>query len=198
MASDKGVIPATDHAEKTHKDIKQQCRPDLPTDRVCAVAQEVAQLQALLDLFKKHFDLPAAAIQISHTGGAPLQIVSQKLHLALLAVDFHQSPHSTHGLGIIGAGVFVFKHHKFVAQDAFISCFGQSFDHPKAQRLLTARHPKDTIAIEHAQVDEINVGPIKNNDLARFNSGADFRGTNAVGGPCRFDQDKAREQTVQV
>ena len=90
----KGVIPATDHAEKTHQDIKQQCRPDLPTDRVCAVAQEIAQLQALLDLFKEHFDLPAAAIQISDTAGAPLEIVRQKLHLALLAVDFHQSPHS--------------------------------------------------------------------------------------------------------
>jgi hypothetical protein len=43
-----------------------------------------------------------------------------------------------------------------VAQDAFISCFGQSFDHPKAERLLTARYPKDAIFIEHAQVDEIN------------------------------------------
>src|SRR5271166_2230215 len=72
MASDKGVIPATDHAEKTRKDIKQQCRPDLPTDRVCAVAQEIAQLQALLDLSKEDFDLPAAAIQISDTAGAPL------------------------------------------------------------------------------------------------------------------------------
>jgi hypothetical protein len=38
---------------------------DLPADRVGAVAQEIAQLQALLDLFKEHFDLPAAAIQIS-------------------------------------------------------------------------------------------------------------------------------------
>jgi hypothetical protein len=30
--------------------------PDLP-DRVGAVAQEIAPLQALLDLFKEHFDL---------------------------------------------------------------------------------------------------------------------------------------------
>ena len=56
------VAPATSHAQKAHQDIEQQCRPDLPADRVCAVAQEIAQLQALLDLFKEHFDLPAAAI----------------------------------------------------------------------------------------------------------------------------------------
>src|SRR5271157_5286953 len=43
----KGVIPATDHVEKTHQDIEQQCRPDLPADRICAVAQEIAQLEAL-------------------------------------------------------------------------------------------------------------------------------------------------------
>src|ERR1700722_12633577 len=82
------MIPATDYAEKLHQYVEQQCRPDLPADRVCAVAQEIAQLQALLDLFKEHFDLPAATIQISHTGGAPLQIVSQKLQLALFAVVF--------------------------------------------------------------------------------------------------------------
>src|SRR5258705_5556024 len=98
----KGVIPATDHAEKAHQDVEQQCRPDLPADRICAVAQEIAQLQALLDLFKEHFDLPAAAIQISHTGGAPLEIVSQKLHLALLALDFHQCSYPAHRFGIIG------------------------------------------------------------------------------------------------
>ena len=73
--SGKGVIPATDHGQKTHQDVKQQRRPDLPAYRVGAVAKEIAQLQALLDLFKEHFDLPAAAIQISHTAGAPLEIV---------------------------------------------------------------------------------------------------------------------------
>src|SRR6202022_4373969 len=40
--------------------------------------------------------------------------------------------------------------------------------------------------------------PIKDNDLARFNSSADLRGANTVGSFCRFNQDKARQQTVQV
>ena len=107
------------------------------------------------------------------------------------SLNLNSEIETTDFTGVMGAGVFVFEHHKLVAQDAFISCFGQSFDHPKAERLLTAGHPKDAIAIEHAQVDEINVCAVKDNDLARFNSGADFRDADTVGGLCRFDQDKA-------
>jgi hypothetical protein len=77
----------------------------------------------------------------------------------------------------------VFEHHKLVAQDALIRSFWQSFDHLEAERLLTAGHPKDHVAIEHAQVHEINVGAVKNNDLPGLNSGAEFRGANAVGKP---------------
>jgi hypothetical protein len=57
------VVPAAHDAQKTHQAVEQQRRPYLPTDRVGAVAQEVAQLQALLDLFEEDFDLPPAAIQ---------------------------------------------------------------------------------------------------------------------------------------
>ena len=84
------MVPAAHHTQKTHQDVEQQRRPDLPTDRVSAVAQEVAQLQALLDLFKEHFDLPTTAIQIGYTAGTPREIVGQKLHLAFLALDLHQ------------------------------------------------------------------------------------------------------------
>src|SRR5689334_8182151 len=84
--SGKGVIPAAHHTQETHQDVEQQGRPDLPAHRVSAVTQEIAQLQALLDLFKEHLDLPTAAIQIGHTGSAPSEVVGQKLHLALLAI----------------------------------------------------------------------------------------------------------------
>ncbi len=90
------VAPTAYHAQKAHQDVEQQRRPDLPADRVGAVAQEIAQLQALLDLLKEHFDLPAATIQISHTAGAPREIIGQELHLAFLTVDLHQSPDPPH------------------------------------------------------------------------------------------------------
>src|SRR5271156_3709036 len=135
------MIPATDYAEKAHQDVEQQRRPDLPADRVGAVAQEIAQLQALLDLLKEHFNLPAAAIQIGHTDGAPLQIISQKLHLALLAVHLDQSSYPAHDFGIIGTGVFVFEHHKLLAQDSFICWLGPFFYHSETEGFLAAGHP---------------------------------------------------------
>src|SRR6516162_8374522 len=158
----KRVTPAADHAHKAHQDVEQQCRPDLPANRVGAVAQEIAQLQALLDLLKEHFNLPAATIQISHTASAPPHIVGQKLHLALLAIDLYQSPDPPYRFWIIGPRVFV------------------------------AGHPKDSILVEHAQMHEIHVGSVKDNDFTRLNSGADFCGANAISGLSRFDQHKAR------
>src|SRR4029077_6348433 len=68
----------------------------------------------------------------------------------------------------------------------------------KTQRFFAAGDPKDTIVVERTQVHEINVGAVKDHDLARFNAGADSGGAYAVGGLCRFDQDKARQETVQV
>jgi hypothetical protein len=41
--------------------------------------------------------------------------------------------------------------------------------------------------MEHAQVHEIHVCAVKNDDLARFNSGAELRSANTVGGLCRFN-----------
>src|SRR5271154_6504335 len=64
--------------------------------------------------------------------------------------------------------------------------------------LLTTLKQIDALLIEHAQVHEINIGAVKNNDLARFDSGAEFCGANTVGGFGRFDQDKAWQETVQV
>ena len=57
-------------------------------------------------------------------------------------------------------------------------------------------HPKDPLLMEHPQVHEIHVRAVKDDDLAGFDAGTDLRGTDAIGGLGRFDQDKARQQTV--
>src|ERR1700740_506497 len=91
-------------------------------------------------------------------------------------------------------GAFVpSKYFAFIYVRVYICCLGPFFNYPETERLLTAGHPKYPIAIEHTQVDEINVCAVKDNDLARFDSGADFRSANTVGCLCRFDQDKARQ-----
>jgi hypothetical protein len=52
--------------------------------------------------------------------------------------------------------------------------------------------------MEHPQVHKIHVRAVKDDDLAGFDAGTDLRGTDAIGRLGRFDQDKARQQTVQV
>ena len=52
------------HEPQQH--IHQQGRVNLPSHRVGAVTEETAELEALLDLFKEHLDVPAAAIEIAH------------------------------------------------------------------------------------------------------------------------------------
>lgn len=41
-----------------HQHVEQQCRPELPADCLLAVAEEVADLEGLLELLKKNFDAP--------------------------------------------------------------------------------------------------------------------------------------------
>ena len=39
------------------------------------MSQKAAELEALLDLFEKHFDVPAAAIEITHRARTPHKVV---------------------------------------------------------------------------------------------------------------------------
>jgi hypothetical protein len=43
----------------------------------------------------------------------------------------------------------------------------------KLKRFLAQGDPKDAIVVEHTQVHKINVGTVKDHDLARFDAGAD-------------------------
>src|SRR5580765_3163669 len=54
------VRPLTQPGTEAQQDIGQQGGPYLPAHRVGAVAQEVGQLEGLLELFEKDFDRPAA------------------------------------------------------------------------------------------------------------------------------------------
>lgn len=47
--------------------------------RLVAYAQEVRQLQSLLELLEEDFDLPAAAAEIADGSRAPLEIIDQDL-----------------------------------------------------------------------------------------------------------------------
>ncbi len=64
------MVPLRDEAEVSQEDISQQRYPNLPAHRIGVVAENVRDLEGLLDLFEKDFELPAAAIEISDGIGA--------------------------------------------------------------------------------------------------------------------------------
>ena len=76
--SRKTVCPRRKMSEVTQKQVHQQANPYLPTDSIGAVAPKVGQLQRLLDLFEKHFDVPPTSIEFGHRPGTPRQMVGQK------------------------------------------------------------------------------------------------------------------------
>jgi hypothetical protein len=54
---------------KTQEQIHQQRRPELPAYGLLGVAEEVADLQGLLDLFEENLDGAAALIESADAGG---------------------------------------------------------------------------------------------------------------------------------
>ena len=72
---DKALAPATQIGQVFEQHIDQERHPQLPLHRIEAVAQEVTHLQGLFELAEKHFDLPPAAVELSHAAGCPLKVV---------------------------------------------------------------------------------------------------------------------------
>lgn len=56
--------PLAQAGAEAQQQINQQGRPDLPAHGVGVVAEEVGQLECLLEFLEEHFNAPAAAIQV--------------------------------------------------------------------------------------------------------------------------------------
>ena len=85
----KAAGPAAEVREVAQQHVAEEGRPELPAHGVGAVAEKVAELERLLDLAEKNFDLPAAAVELGHAAGRPLEVIGEKDQHAPLAVDLH-------------------------------------------------------------------------------------------------------------
>src|SRR5579885_1145599 len=72
------VAPLSQMGAEAQQDIGQQGGPDLPFDGPLAVAQEVGQLEGLLEFLEEGFDAPAAAIEVGDGLGAPGEVVGRE------------------------------------------------------------------------------------------------------------------------
>jgi len=85
-AAGKALTPLAQPSAETQQHLGQQRRPYLPLHRVGRVAEEVCQLEGLLELLEEHLDRPAGPAKVGDGLRAPLQVVGQEDQLAELAV----------------------------------------------------------------------------------------------------------------
>src|SRR5512135_2148684 len=60
------VAPLAEEGAEAQQQVNQQGRPYLPPHRIGVVAEEVGQLERLLEFLEKDLDAPTAAIQIGN------------------------------------------------------------------------------------------------------------------------------------
>jgi len=65
------------------------------------MAEEVANLERLLDLFEENLDSPSALIEITNAEWSPLEVISNEDHLDRFPIDLHPSHDSAHALWVI-------------------------------------------------------------------------------------------------
>ena len=65
--SGKAMGPIRARMKVTQTHIEQQSCPDLPLNGVAIMAEEVAKLQGLFDLFEEHLDAPSTLVQFADT-----------------------------------------------------------------------------------------------------------------------------------
>src|ERR1019366_7347154 len=119
------VGPTTLPSYKPQEKINEQGSPHLPLHGVGRVAQEVDQLDGLLNLLEKRLYGPAAAVKLADGGGGPLGVVGQEDHDAILAVDLDQGGDPAQESGTIPTGIVALEHDQLVLEDALVSPLGQ-------------------------------------------------------------------------
>lgn len=99
------VMPVAEECLEAQQQVEEQGGPDLPGHGVGAVAEEVAELEGLLDLLEEDLDLPAAALEVGDGGRGPDEVVGKKLHFHVLAIEFDQGRDPTQTVGILAPGM---------------------------------------------------------------------------------------------
>ena len=67
------MLPLTEVGKVAQDDVSDECYQDLPFHSPLIVSHEVAELQALLELFEEDFNCPAAFVEIAEHAGMYLQ-----------------------------------------------------------------------------------------------------------------------------
>lgn len=84
------VLPLRKVADVTQEEVRYEPRPDLPLDRVLAVADEVVDLARLLELLEERLDPPPRPVELRYRPGGSFHVVRGKHDSLHLAADLHE------------------------------------------------------------------------------------------------------------
>jgi len=136
------------------------------------VAEEVADLEGLLQLLEEDLDAPARLIELADARCRQLGVVGDESHDDFLAVNLDEHFHASEGFGILAAAFCPFEQDEVVAQD-FPSGLGQElFPDGVGHVVLSAGDPLDAAPVQGKEVLEVDVGLVEKGDLSVTEVGA--------------------------
>ena len=188
------VAPVRQVRHVAQQHVNQQRRIHLPAHRVGAVAEEAGEFEALFDLFEKHLDVPAAAVEVGYGLRTPLEVVGDENHHPPLAVHLHPGLDAAHSHALVlRAG----QRDDLILDDV-LPAFGEGFDHPVFHVVLGAGDPLHAAGVEVGQMGEIDVGLVEHHDFAIGDARADFAGALVVVVLGAVDDGEGWQVAVQV
>ena len=95
------MLPFAVPCHEAQQQVRQQCSPDLPAHGVLVMAEEIRQLEGLLDFLEEHLHTPAALVELADGEGRPFKVVGDEGHFSHFSLAFNfigQQPKVTQGI----------------------------------------------------------------------------------------------------
>lgn len=190
--------PLALESNKSEQEIKQHGRPELPTDGVLGVTEEVADFEGLLDLLEEGFDAPSASIQIADAGSGPFEVVGQKDHGHPFAVDLDPCGNTAQALRILRAGLVSDQCNLVIADDVATGAFQSLAADAAPQVILRSGHPEDAAFGQIEEVGEVDVSLVEDGNFASLQPDTEWHGSGVVMMGGFLDDGEGRKESLQV
>ncbi len=192
------VVPPALKSDVSEQDIQQHGSPELPADGVFGMAEEVADLEGLLDLLEEDFDSPAAAVEIAEACRGPLEVVGEENHNDPFVIDLNPCLDPAQPLGILLTRLGREQRDLVIAQDVAFGFFQTLAHDPVVQVVLGPGDPEDAPACQVKKVGEVHVGLVEDGDLAVLQPGTQRQGAGIIVMVSFLDDGEGGEETLQV
>ena len=140
--------------------------PDLPLHRVLVVADEVRELERLLELLEEHLDVPPSAVELADRLRRPVEVVRQEHHVVLPAVQLHDREDSAQGLRVLLPRLVAGEDDDLVRDD--VTRHLAALLHLVLQRAALPCHEERPPDLKPEQKAEVDVAPVREKDVARL------------------------------